>query len=456
MIVDENCSHKDDPSRSEFSELQLQLEEMHEENDKLMSLYEKAMQERDEFKRKFSEQSNHETTEDIQFRDAEMDEAMDAEGFQGEHVHDSPIVAFKEAMQLVRVKLEHVQGKLVTAQDAVQYFKLLEMASTKAEELSSSIQLCCLDVQKEQEDINALKSALSASHERENALEGRIFSPAASCWGLHLKTEALAGSKFGVNVELMNKKMGQLSSLRTRKTEISAARAEARRSETELRNKIDGLKQKYRSFEAQRKETERVLFAIDNLDCPATPLQKPMNFGKASELLKSEEERTKLLSELKKSREQLSVVQKEIKSMRNCDDIDGEISRLESEVEGCFLSLLEADTEKFVRDHALAEVWEVQQKDVPSLLVDYQDSVFHVKLGEEQIRVCEASLQHQTASLDEMNSKLSQAMRDLGELLVARGLDASTPHVSDKVKGDLDAIEVHVAEARQLLLVDNQ
>uniref|UniRef100_A0A453LU12 Kinesin motor domain-containing protein n=1 Tax=Aegilops tauschii subsp. strangulata TaxID=200361 RepID=A0A453LU12_AEGTS len=457
MIVDENCSHKDDPSRSEFSELQLQLEEMHEENDKLMSLYEKAMQERDEFKRKFSEQSNHETTEDIQFRDIQFRDAeMDAEGFQGEHVHDSPIVAFKEAMQLVRVKLEHVQGKLVTAQDAVQYFKLLEMASTKAEELSSSIQLCCLDVQKEQEDINALKSALSASHERENALEGRIFSPAASCWGLHLKTEALAGSKFGVNVELMNKKMGQLSSLRTRKTEISAARAEARRSETELRNKIDGLKQKYRSFEAQRKETERVLFAIDNLDCPATPLQKPMNFGKASELLKSEEERTKLLSELKKSREQLSVVQKEIKSMRNCDDIDGEISRLESEVEGCFLSLLEADTEKFVRDHALAEVWEVQQKDVPSLLVDYQDSVFHVKLGEEQIRVCEASLQHQTASLDEMNSKLSQAMRDLGELLVARGLDASTPHVSDKVKGDLDAIEVHVAEARQLLLVDNQ
>ncbi|KAI4984891.1 hypothetical protein ZWY2020_017521 [Hordeum vulgare] len=476
MIVYENCSHKDVPSRSEFSELQLQLEEMHEENDKLMSLYEKAMQERDEFKRRISEQSNlespediqfrdaemdtlqsnPETIEDIQFRDAEMDEAMDAEDFQGKHAHDSPIAAFKEAMQLVRVKLEHVQDKLVTAQDAVQYFKQLEMASTKAEELSSSIQLCCLDVQKEQEDINALKSALSESHERESALEGKFFSPAALCWDLHLKTEALAGSKFGVNVELMNKKMEQLSSLRSRKTEISAARAEARMSETELRNRIDGLKQKYRSFEAQRKETERVLFAIDNLDCPTTPLQKPMNFGKASELLKSEEERTKVVSELKKSRTQLSIVQKEIKSMRNCDDIDGEISRLESEMEDCLLSLLEVDTEKFVRDHALAETWEVQQKDAPSLLVDYQDSVFQAKLEEEQVRACEASLQHQTTSLDEMKSKLSQAMRDLGELLVARGLDASTPHVSDKVKGDLDAIEVHVAEARQLLLVDNQ
>jgi len=62
-------------------------------------------------------------------------------------------------------------------------------------------------------------------------------------------------------------------------------------------------------------------------------------------------------------------------------------------------------------------------------------------------------------SLGELNSKLNQAMRDLGELLrdrTSRGSDASALHVSDKVKGDLDAIEVHVAEARQLLLIDSQ
>ena len=72
--------------------------------------------------------------------------------------------------------------------------------------------------------------------------------------------------------------------------------------------------------------------------------------------------------------------------------------------------------------------------------------------------LCEESLQQQTMSLGDLNSKLNQAMRDLGELLRDRTSvpDASELHVSDKVKGDLDAIEVHVAEARQLLLVDSQ
>ena len=39
------------------------------------------------------------------------------------------------------------------------------MASTKAWEVSASIQLCCQDVQQGQEDINALKSALPESKE---------------------------------------------------------------------------------------------------------------------------------------------------------------------------------------------------------------------------------------------------------------------------------------------------
>uniref|UniRef100_A0ACD5WAD4 Uncharacterized protein n=1 Tax=Avena sativa TaxID=4498 RepID=A0ACD5WAD4_AVESA len=465
-MVDEKCSHTDDLSRSEFSELQLQLqlqlEEMHEENDKLMSLYEQAMQERDEFKRKVSEQSNPETTEDIQFRetDAGMDEAMDTEDIQGKHVDDSPIVAFKEVLQLVRVKLEYVQDRLVTAQDAVQYFKLLEMASTRAEELSASIQLCCGDIQQGQEDINALKLSLSESQEREIASECKFFSPAALCWDLHLKNQALAGSKYDVSLELMNEKKEELSKLRILKTEISAAFTKAHESETELRNKIDGLKQKYRSLEARRNESERVLFAIDNLKSPATPLQKtPMRFGKASELLNLEEERTELLSELKKAREQHSMVQKEIKSLKKYDDLDDKISCLESEIEDCYPSLLEADTERFVRDLTLAEIWEGEQKDMPSLLVEYQDGIFQVSLEEEEIRLCEESLQHQTMSLGELNSKLNQAMRDLGELLrdrTSRGSDASALHVSDKVKGDLDAIEVHVAEARQLLLIDSQ
>jgi kinesin family protein 15 len=107
----------------------------------------------------------------------------------------------------------------------------------------------------------------------------------------------------------------------------------------------------------------------------------------------------------------------------------------------------------------LTEIWKEEQKDMDCLLVDYQECVFKVNLKEEKIRACEESLQHQTRSLDDMNSKLNQAMRDLGEHLRDRtscDLDASMLHVSDKVKGDLDAMALHVAEAVQLLLVQGE
>ena len=80
-----------------------------------------------------------------------MNEAIYTEGFQGKRVHDSPNVAFKEVLQLVLIKLEHVHVKFVT------YSKLLLVLTTKAEKYSAEIELCCRDVQQGHAEINALK-----------------------------------------------------------------------------------------------------------------------------------------------------------------------------------------------------------------------------------------------------------------------------------------------------------
>ncbi|CAD6214535.1 unnamed protein product [Miscanthus lutarioriparius] len=451
--VDEQCTKEDNLSRVTSVELRLQLEEMHEENDRLMGLYEKAMQERDEFKRKILEQSDSEAVKEIQLheKDVEMSEA--AENPEVKHVHDSTIVALKEVLQIVRSKLELVQDKAVSAQDVVKYFKVLEMASGKAEELSARIELQRLGAQRGQDDITVLKSVLSESQEKKNAFEDKYFLPAASCWNLVLKTKSLAESKFDASLESMNQKKEQLNHLRTRKIEISAARTRARESETELRSKIDGLKVKLRSYEAQRKEEEKVLFAIDNLDTSTAPMHKPKNYGKATDLLKSEEDRMKLWCELQKAREQLSMVQKEMKNMNKCDYIDCEIAVLEAEIEDSCLSILEADIEKFVRDNTLTEIWEGRAKDMEALLVEYQDCVFQVNLKEEEIKVCNESLQYQARELDELQSKLNKEMRELGELLQDRrsltacGLDEPMLSVGEKVATDLEVVRIHVDEA---------
>lgn len=455
-IVDENCTNEDNFSRITSVELRLQLEEMHEENDRLMGLYEKAMQERDEFKRKILEQSNSEAVKEIQLDDKDVEMSEAAENPEVKHVHDSTIVALTEVLQIVRSKLELVQEKVVSVQDAVKYFKLLEMASGKAEELSARIELQRLGAQRGQEDITVLKSVLSESKEKKNAFEAKYFLPAVSCCNLVLK------SKFDASFESMNQKKEELNLLQTRKIELCAARTRARESETELRSKIDGLKVKLRSYEAQRKEEEKVLFAIDNLDTSTTPMHKPKNYGKATDLLKSEEDRMKLWCELQKAREQLSMVKKEIKSMNKCDYIDREIAVLEAEIEDSCISILETDIEKFVRDNTLTEILEGRAKDREALLVDYQDCVFQVNLKEEEIKVCNESLQYQARDLDELQSKLNQAMRELGELLQDRrrlaacGLDEHMLPVGEKVATDLEAVRIHVDEAKQLLLLDNQ
>ncbi|CAN6297768.1 unnamed protein product [Urochloa humidicola] len=463
-IADEKCINEDDLSKNASAKLRFQLEEMHEENDRLMGLYEKAMQERDEFKRMIFEQSNSKIVEEIwsDDKDVEMSEAVAPLNLEVKHVHDSTVLAMKEAMQLVQVKLEHVEDKVVSTQDAVKYFELLERVSSKAVELSASIQLHRADVQHGQDDINAMQSALSESQDKKDTIEAKYFLPAASCWNLDLKTKAIASSKFDSIFALMNQKREQLNLLQTRKKQLSSMKTRAHESETELRSKIDGLKLKLRSYEAQRKEEEKVLFAIDNLHSSALMDNKPKNFGKATDLLKSEEERRKLSCELQNSREQLRMVQKEIKSMQKCDYIDCEISLLETEIEDCYCSMLEADIEKFARDNMLTEIWEGRAKNMEALLVDYQDCVFHVYLKEEEIKVCEESLQLQARGLDELHLRLNQAMRELGELLQERrslascSMDASMLPIGEKVATDLEAVRTYAAEAKQLLLLDSQ
>jgi hypothetical protein len=84
-----------------------------------------------------------------------------------------------------RSKLERVQDKLGSAQDAVKYFKLLEMASGKAEEISANIQRLCLGVQHGEEGINDLKHAVSESEKKKNAFVEKPKTSSAFHLNLH-------------------------------------------------------------------------------------------------------------------------------------------------------------------------------------------------------------------------------------------------------------------------------
>jgi kinesin family protein 15 len=55
-------------------------------------------------------------------------------------------------------------------------------------------------VLRDQEETDALKSALSESLDKKDTFEGKYFLPAASCRNLDLKTKAIASSKFDLKL----------------------------------------------------------------------------------------------------------------------------------------------------------------------------------------------------------------------------------------------------------------
>jgi kinesin family member 15 len=101
-----------------------------------------------------------------------------------------------------RSKLEHVQDKLGSAQDAVKYFKLLEMASSKAEDISVSIQRLCLGVQHGEESINDLKHTLSESEKKKNAFVEKPKTSSAFHTNIHIHESSFRSGE----VQKMNSK----------------------------------------------------------------------------------------------------------------------------------------------------------------------------------------------------------------------------------------------------------
>ncbi|XP_020084870.1 kinesin-like protein KIN-12G [Ananas comosus] len=425
-----NSSHDNFSCTKDAENLELQLQEMHEENEKLMGLYEKAMQERDEFKRMVHELNTCHNKEEMLFPEKQME--LDEKGCSVKksekniEVHAAYTELSREVLHLVRTKLKQVQHKVVATEEAVQYFELLESATKVIDGLSADVHVMQQDVQLKQQFVMDLKLVLLQMQERKTIADNKYLALKSALNSFSLKAhqweEREAQARAGVDsyIRSLEQKKEELRYLQACKNELFTACAAALQSESDLRNKVDGLKQKLRDAEARKKENERVLFAIDNV---AAPKSSSLNFVKASELLKSEEERTKLLTEMKQSREQLVTVRKETAGlMSKSEALDAQIGSLEAGIKSSSISLQEAELEyqQVVREMKMfSEMVEDGRAEFGSLFIDFQDCIFQVDLKEEEIRMCEEYVQQGMRSLDELHAKLNLAMQRLNQLCFA-------------------------------------
>ncbi|KAL9171539.1 hypothetical protein ABFS82_04G215700 [Erythranthe guttata] len=577
--LSEVSAEKELEMEREFESLKHQLTEMHEENDKLLSLYEKAMQERDEYKRVIAsgQRRNVGTKEDfsspeklveideglclrfgeasisvddesgrkamgslapylrnddnalgleegypatiseslleetnlydvhVQDTDAQssvnshlevvmsdMSEKESSEfigsihllGLNGPGTHNDcdednhvnrsvitnmemeekssgtlPLDVFKD-LDTLRTKLVEAQENLSYSAKTMSAFCSLERLMAEIDALS--VEICKLEsgVQAKHEECALLKSLSSELHDRKDVANNKLFAVKHSltslCTSLQYfeNREARAKSRLTASSQNLTQRKDELAHLHFSKKQVMDSLLKFRQTETEMKNCLENLKSKVEE-ESKKLESDRVLFAIDNVDRTTGELSQRnwQKSGTATELLKSEEEKTKLQNQIKLGKENLRNVRKEVELLTGkLSKIDSEIQVLEMEVQKESLSEgeLQRKLHSIVKEkEMLLEVKENGKHEIESVIIEYHQSFFAAELKDEEAKNMDEELANELRKIDDLRKAKAEAMKRKTELVEI--MPCSSSFVSDKMEEDLRSAQMSVAKLNSLL-----
>lgn len=543
----------------EFEKLNCQLTEMHEENDKLLSLYEKAMLERDELKKVIASGQNksadNKGNDGCPEKLVEIDEgqclsfgeAFDC--FENEHeaeemnsnrlnvddgntdvdvqsclyeVHveddcnlcsmDSPMRNYSDAneanmesfaevgktdvaeqieqnametdepikseeqdescatipthvcedLKSIRMKLAEAQDKLSDSAETVSIFGSFERAIVEVEALSEKTgKLECSKEAKKQE-CQHLQVISSERHERKELANNKLLALKhsltnfSSSLSYFEQREAVARSRLDDSSQHLNRKKEELISLQSSRQELEHSLSKMKHTENELRSTVENLRMKLEE-ENQKLESDRVLFAIDNVDKPATDLcnKSWQVTGKATALLKSEEEKTKLQNQIKLNKEKLGDVKKQCEAMnKKLAKLGSEIQMLEAEVEKETHAVEEMNTkaEHLLQEkEMLLEVKENGKHEFENMLLEYHQRLFEAGLKDEEIKMVQEEVIREAREVDGLQIAKAEVALRKKQFVEAMSCNDNTCFVSDKVEAALHSLQTSVEELSLLL-----
>ncbi|KDO45118.1 hypothetical protein CISIN_1g002212mg [Citrus sinensis] len=448
--------------KREAENLELQLAEMNEENEKLLGLYEKAMQERDEFKRMISlcGQNRAEASGEIYCPEklVEIDGEAAFADMETEQLNLANIKV-TEDLNLVRLKLEKAQEKLSDSANTITLFGSVEKAFAEVDKLSGDIVAMEDSIQAKQQQCGSLKHLCSEMQERKALVDNKLMalkyslSSFSSSAAYFEQRAARSRARVTTSSTYLNQKKEQLVHLECCKREIEDALGKVQRSEAELRNNLALLKSKLEE-ENRRQENEKVLFAIDNIEKVDHPQRNWNLGGKATELLKSEEEKTKLQTELKLCRERLGVVKREFEDLtKKSWKIDSDLQTVQMEIQKSSRSVEEmelAHQAVLQEQEALLEIREKGKTEIESMILEYMQHVFEADLKEAEMRIVEEELQLELRRMDELRVLRAAAAEKKAQLL--EHTKSKSCLFSEKMQEELKNVWSYLFEAKSLLV----
>ncbi|XP_020681409.1 kinesin-like protein KIN-12G [Dendrobium catenatum] len=431
----QNCVdfHEDQLEDKKVDNLEHQLNEILEENEKLMGLYEKAMQERDNFKRMLAsyEIARIEVRDEINCPEklVEVDKVRtDLKQNGGEFIGEHAGHEFSEEMlSLVRIKLDQTEVNLAPSGKVINFSCLLEKIAKKVLAVYSRFNDLNQNVVLKQQEITALGLSLPKLEERQTVMGNKLLAlqadlqSSSSMFDYWEERDINGKVRYESCLASLEQKKEELRRLCTLKHEMDTSCTKVKQSEVELRSNIDHLKMQLKVADAQRKESERVLLSIDNLNRSNHSESRTLNIGKATDLLKSEEERTKIAFEIKKLREKLVSANKEMAKLRSISEsLDSNIEKGEADItsESVLLQEAELSWQRVAGEKKmLCKMIEDGMVELGRILVEYQQCLFEVDLKKGEILLYEDELILEMKEMEDVKRALQVAVENLRNLL---------------------------------------
>ncbi|RID58600.1 hypothetical protein BRARA_F01890 [Brassica rapa] len=424
--------------------LENQLSEMHEENEKLISLYEKAMKEKDEFKRLLAAPAQEKLIE------------ADASDTEMELCNITPSDRSTGDLNSARLKLELAEEKLSVSAKTIGVFSSLEEIILDIIKLSKQSKEAEDKVKKHQKELGLIEAVSDQTKARKEVAERKLaalrcsLSNFVSSSAYFQQREERARARVKASSDHLNQKNEELNVLQSYKREIDAAMGKIQQSEAELKSNIVMLKIKV-DEENRRHEEEKVLCAIDNIEKINTPQRNTLLTGKATDLLKSEEEKTKLQSEMKLSREKLASVRKEIEDMnRKSLKLEKEIKTVEKEIEKRSTTRSESERElehTIQEKQCLEEMEEVGMCEIQNMIMEIHQLVFESDLRKEEVKTVREELDAEEHRANEVHKATMVAVEDA----LKKKKSGGEYLLSGKVEEEVGSVLCLVHDAAKLL-----
>ncbi|XP_015873167.3 kinesin-like protein KIN-12E [Ziziphus jujuba] len=364
-------------------------------------------------------------------------------------------VNLSEDLNLARMKLEKANERLLDSTKAISQFGSLEKLITEVVKLSSEIEVMEDEIQAKQQHFESLKLVSTEMPERRALINKKLMalknslSSFCSSVAYFEQREARAEARVNASKSSLSQKKEKLATVQVQKDEIQASLRSIQQSEVELGNSLACLKLKLEE-EKRKHENEKVLFAIDNVEKDSKKCWQMG--GKATELLKSEEAKTKLQVETKLTQERLGVIRKEIEDLkRKSMKVDNEAQAVQMEIEKGLRSVEEMENalQGVIQEKkTLLEMKENGKTEMESLILEYQQHFFEADLKEAEMTILEEELQTVSRRVEELRKARSVAAEKTTQLL---DTEANSCFV-EKMEQELQSVRTSIVEAKSLLL----